>query len=390
MGSHTFEDPIPVGRTELDRERNAALLGGYDYARSVAGITGYGGQDLQRVVHLDRSQAAVRTRVGERGNYKAGMTLCPNGKLVLAVCRTPDREGRTFDIVVYESADQGLTWQEIATPGYPAKEPSLTVTADGAILLTAQHAEFRPGVENLGAWVARSVDGGHTWERSNLPRCAYPRNVVLEPDGTLLFLADAETPDQLILCRSRDHGVSWEQSRGEIPWAPETRSGFGEISVLRLDDGRLLAALRHSLPPHLGGDMERGARGHGFADTVLVESSDNGATWSTPRRLTGIGEVHVDLLRLADGRLLATYVNYHLPFGVCAIVSDDSGATWDVDHPVQLSCSAFGPSNNGWPVTLQFPGGSLLTSYAANAYPDDGPPTMVCEVVRWSLPSRTP
>ena len=388
MTSKTLQDPIPGGRTALDRERNADLLKGYDYDRSASGITGYAGQDLQRIVRLDRSQAAVRTRVGARGNYKAGMTLCPDGRLVLAVCRNPDGSGAMFDLIVYESADQGLTWQEIARPGYPVKEPSLIITADGAILLTAQHAEFRPGFENEGVWVARSEDGGRSWDRSELARSGYPKSVVVEPDGTLLFLTEAETRDELVLRRSRDHGRTWEQSRGQVSWDSENRSSFGEIALLRLDDGRLLAALRHSLPPHLGGDMNGGARGHGFADTVLTESSDNGATWSVPRPLTGIGEVHVDLLQLADGRLLATYVNYHLPFGACAIVSEDEGATWDADHPFQLSCSAFGPSNNGWPVTLQFPGGSLLTSYAANAYPDEGPPTMVCEVVRWSLPPK--
>ena len=384
--SDGFEDPIPGGGTALDRERNAALLRGYDYSKSAGGITGYGGQDLQRIARLDRSHAAVRTRVGERGNYKAGMTRGAEGALVLAVCRTPGREGRAWDIVVYESRDEGLTWKEIAIPGYAAKEPSLTTMADGGLLMIAQHAEFRPGKENLGALVARSMDGGHTWESCSLPGCGYPRNVVVEEDGTLLFLAEAEIPDELILCRSHDHGMNWEQSRGKLAWDPDKRAGFGEISVLRLDEGRLLAALRHFLPPGLGGDMSRGVRGHAFADTVLTESLDEGATWSTPRPLTNIGEVHTHLLQLADGRLLATYVNYHLPYGTCAIFSDDGGASWDIDHPFQLSCSAFGPTNNGWPVTVQLDDGSLLSAYAANAYPDD-PPSSVCEVVRWSLPA---
>ena len=385
MSWDTLEDPVPAGRTALDRERNAALLSGYDYSKSVAGITGYGGQDLQRVVRLDRSHAAVRTRVGGRGNYKAGMALCESGTLVLVVCRR-EEEDDVFDLFAYESTDQGLTWQETGDTGFQAKEPSLTVAADGAILMTAQHADFRPGADNVGAIVARSTDGGRTWVRCSLPRCGYPRNVLVESDGSLLFLARAETPDQIILCRSRDHGMNWEQSRGEITWDPGNRSGFSEISVVRLDDGRLLAGLRHRLPPGLGGDMPPCIRGHGFADTVLTESDNDGATWSTPRPLTNIGEVHVHLLRLADGRLLATYVNYHLPFGACAIVSNDGGADWDIDHPFQLSCAAFGPINNGWPVTLQLADGSLLTSYAANAYPNDPPPS-VCEVVRWTPPA---
>ena len=381
-----FEDPAPGGRTELDRQRNAALLSGYDYSKSMAGITGYSGQDLQRVARLDRSHTAVRTRVGERGNYKAGMTLCADGTLVLVVCRRVE-ERDNFVLVAYESTDHGLTWQEIADTGIEGKEPSLTVVGDGAILMTAQDSDFRPGSDNIGAIIARSTDGGCTWERSSLPRCAYPRNVLVDSDGTLLFLADGHTPDQILLCRSHDHGMTWEQSPGDIDWDADVRADFSEISVLRLDDGRLLAALRHYLPGGRVGDLAPNIRGHAFADTVLTESNDDGATWSKPRPLTNTAEVHTDLLQLTDGRLLATYVNYHLPYGACAVVSDDGGATWDVDHPFQLSCSAFGPANNGWPVTVQLDDGSLLTSYAANAYPNDGPPETVCEVVRWTLPT---
>jgi len=380
-----FEDPVPGGQTAVDRQRNAALLSGYDYSKSAGGITGYTGQDLQRVSRLDRSHPAVRTRVGERGNYKAGMALSDDGILALAVCRDPGLDGRTWDIVVYESGDEGQSWRQIAIPGYEAKEPSLTTTADGALLLTAQNADFQPGVRLDGVIVARSIDGGHTWNLCELDSCAYPRNVLVEDDGTLLFLSAAKTPDQLMLCRSTDHGMTWQQSDGQVSWDPDIQSRISEVSVARLTNGRLLAAMRHNLPPALGSDMGPGERGHAFADTVLTVSDDDGATWSAPQPLTRIAEVHANLLPLADGRLLATYVNYHLPFGVCAIVSDDHGATWDVDHPFQLSCADFWPTNNGWPATLQFNDGSLLTCYAANAYPDDAPHS-VCEVVRWELP----
>ena len=39
--------------------------------------------------------------------------------------------------------------------------------------------------------------------------------------------------------------------------------------------------------------------------------------------------MHAYLTELKDGRILATYSNYHLPFGVYAIVSRDGGRTWD-------------------------------------------------------------
>jgi hypothetical protein len=73
----------PVGASPIDQERNARLLNGYDYSKYTVAITGYNGQDLQRVGFVDW-QHAVRTRVTARGTYKAGMAQLPNGRLVLA------------------------------------------------------------------------------------------------------------------------------------------------------------------------------------------------------------------------------------------------------------------------------------------------------------------
>ncbi|MAE59728.1 MAG: hypothetical protein CMJ49_00055 [Planctomycetaceae bacterium] len=384
MNTHsTPHDPAPGGPTDLDRQRNADLLTGYDYNKTPGGITGYAGQDLQRIARLDLTHHAVRTRVGPPGNYKAAMTCLDDDTLVLAVCRQ-DPDDDLFKLFIYESNDRGLIWQQIAATNLAAKEPSLTRTADGAILLTAQHADFRPDSQNVGVIIARSTDAGRTWTRADIPPSQYPKNVCLDHDSSLLFLTVGPSPDQIILHRSTDHGQTWTQSTGHLDWDRDRRAKFAEIAILRLADRRLLAALRHYLPAHLNEDLNPTVRGHAFADTVLTESADNGATWSRPRPLTGIGEVHTDLLQLTDGRLLATYVNYHLPFGACAVVSNDNGDTWDTDHPYQLSCSSFWPANNGWPVTLQLEDQSLLTCYAANAYPND-PPAAVCEVVRWNL-----
>ena len=86
----------PVGRTPTDQQRNAELLSGYDYDAYVESLTGYTGQDLQRVGFV-RWEPAVRVRVGPRGSYKAGFTRLPDGILVLAVCRdnnAPDPAAR--------------------------------------------------------------------------------------------------------------------------------------------------------------------------------------------------------------------------------------------------------------------------------------------------------
>jgi len=393
-----FRDDVilGVGRTPEDRARNAELLAGFDHAKHPGGLTGYAGQDLQRVLRLDRTSAAVRTRVGPRGNYKAGMTKRDDGTIVLAVCRFgadyhSNPENRKLDIVVYESTDGGESWDEIARPPFFGKEPSLTATADGAVLLTAQYADYRPGAKPGGAMTARSTDGGRTWDCVNMiSEYRYPRNVVVEEDGTLLYLTSDTEMENLALFRSRDHGRTWDVCPAEVHWQAQERSTFAEISVIRLAGGRLLAAFRRRLPPGRSAGVSMQDRGHCFGSAVLTESEDDGRTWSPPRSFTDTGEVQVILLQLADGRLLATYTNYHLPFGVCAVVSEDDGASWDLDHPMQLSLSWTGPTGcHGWPVTLELDNGTLVTCYASNPYAGQDPPTVVCEAVRWRLPQRS-
>lgn len=385
--AHAHES-VPTGRTPEDQARNAALLSGYDYERYATALTGFSGQDLQRVGFVDW-QPAVRTRVGEPGNYKSGFALLADGRLLLAVCRDNNDEDPTkrhFDILVYESADTGLTWHEIGQalrPGRPpllGKEPSLTVLPDGAIVLTAQGGYFGPGARPEEQTLARSEDDGRTWELIPFDSTDYPRNLIVEADGSLLMIT-AERPDfhdegfgspHLQLRRSTDGGRSWSESQGHVDW---DWPGFGEVASLRLRDGRLLAALRRQLP---------GTVGEGFEDTVLTESTDDGATWATPWQLTTTAQVHAYLTELHDGRLLCTYSNYHVPFGVSAILSDDGGRTWDLDHTIRLATS--NGYYVGWPVTLELTPGDMITSYALTAYCEQPPNRFTSEVVRWGLP----
>ena len=371
----------PVGRTQADQKRNAALLSGYQYDAYVEALTGFTGQDLQRVGFI-QWEPAVRTRVGPRGNYKSGFARLPSGKLVLAVCRDnhdPSPTRRRFHIRVYESSDTGLTWREIGQTPLYGKEPSLTALPDGTLILTAQVFPV-PDARPPAHPIARSEDGGRTWEVSSREREDYPRNALVEPDGSVLILTAAR-PDwynegggspNLLLERSPDGGRTWTRSEGVINW---DWPGFGEVASIRLEDGRLLAALRRQIP---------GTRGEGFEDTVLTESTDDGRSWAEPWQLTSTAQVHAYLTELHDGRLLCTYSNYHVPFGVSAMLSADGGRTWDRDRTIRLSAS--NGYYVGWAVTLQLPDHSLITSYAATTYAEQPPDKFTSEVVRWRLP----
>ena len=381
-GPVSSQETQPVGQTKPDQQRTAELLKGYEYSKYPSGITGYTGQDRQQIV-FERRQRAIRVRIGTRGNYKAGITQLPNGKLVLATCRNnndPEPTKKRFLIHVFESADLGLTWKEINKTPLFGKEPSLTAMPNGTLVLSAQRGYFGPGSEvEKSINMARSSDGGRTWERYYLPGADYPRNMIVRQDGSLLFARALKSDwsgrgdgsPNLQLCRSQD-GKMWRFSEGSVDW---NYAAFGEVSAIQLKDGRLLAALRRQVP---------NTKGEGFEDTVITESSDDGAHWSKPRVIVNTAEVHVHLAELESGWILATYSNYHLPYGAYAILSKDGGKTWDRDHPIRLAASA--DLYVGWPVTLQLKDRSLLTAYALTAFLLQPPETTATEVVRWRLP----
>ena len=375
--------------TTEEAARNAPLLAGYDYDRYPSSITGFTGINLQRVF-VRRQAPAVRTRVGPRGNFKGAIARLSDGTLIAAACRRIDVHG-LFGVHVYRSADRGLTWREIGETTLLGKEMSLTALQDDSLLLTVESNAI-PG-NGTRMQYHRSSDGGRTWMTDFLDGLGKPRNVLVEADGSLLLVRplgsaylqrfyDAAgrdfTPNpHLELSRSRDGGRTWQSTTGRVAWSVST---FGEVSIARLPDGRLLASLRTNPP---------GTEGEGQQLTYLTASDDDGATWCEPWPMTNLAEVQVNLLVLRDGRLLATYTNYHLPFGVCAQTSDDGGRTWSFDAPIQLAVSA--DCYTGWPVTVELDDDELITCYMITAYLKEPPEATgvqrnVCEVVRWRLP----
>ena len=185
------------------------------------------------------------------------------------------------------------------------------------------------------------------------------------------------------ILRSVDSGRTWPERKEVKTWDSPARF-FCELFVLPLSDTHFLAATRvdgdiarqfAGAPPI---EVGKGAGGETDEAMVLMESHDGGVTWSDFRTFLGYSAVHVHMIKLQDGRLLAVYRRRFLPYGVGAVISADNGKTWDVAHPliVGVRPSCFG----GWPTSLQLRDGTILTTRAFMTWPD-----ALFEATRWEV-----
>lgn len=90
------------------------------------------------------------------------------------------------------------------------------------------------------------------------------------------------------------------------------------------------------------------------------DSYDGGKTW-TPMRLTNIWGYPPHLLELKNGWVLVVYGHRREPFSEKACISRDEGKTWDIENEIILS-EAFN-GDLGYPASIQFDDGSILTVY---------------------------
>ena len=299
-------------------------------------------------------------------------------------------------IKIVFSNDQGRSWSNplIAyESSYGVNDPALTVLKDGTLLLRfvalnvvktkdaykISQPIFSHRVEHelvstvVGNIVCKSNNEGKTWSYLCLSdpqdiQGGCSRDPILElPDSSLImpiYHGSPQRSEVASLIRSYDKGLTWQNSSiimSDDKGLNSQQQGknFSETSLLHFGDGFLLAMVRTDETFYTDGGEFVPVGGIGELSTAI--SMDAGLSWTYPRK-TGIYGTPGSLLRLNDGRILATYGYRKKPFGVRCCLSEDKGKTWLIDKEIIIREDA--PVwDCGYPFTIQFQNDELFTVY---------------------------
>ena len=348
-----------------------------------------------------------RIPLGKVDDYKPSIALLPTGELLLSMFsgRRLDNGKIAEQTVLYRSPDGGRTWSKREEPDIAGREPALSVTRTGAVLITAHLTA--PDVRNKNgythSYLHRSEDGGRTWTTTRVePQEFRPRtiglttrNVLPLADGTLILGVSEHIikNGKSFVWRSKDDGKTWsEQYEAVFDNVPKDYpyTLFGEAHLWQARTGRLYAILRvgagNTWP--LSGTKDPGNNDQSER-MIVYTSKDLGRTWSKVEDLGGYGQMYMSILDVGADRLLLTFTQRALapPLGVRAVLGrqQPDGFEFDMTQD-QIMLDTKTPrgvaSGGGFGPTVRLADGTLVTSYTYR----DSKNLKHAEVVRWRLP----
>lgn len=146
-------------------------------------------------------------------------------------------------VVVEQSKDDGISWQQIAKVPCPpfvyAQEPHVVECSNGRLVAMFRNEHPDPSQRYLGQ--AESDDGGRTWTTIHATAIwGYPPHLSRLSDGRLLLVYGHRRPPYgQRACLSADNGQTWD-TKHAIALVDAPDGDLGYPASVQLDDGTIL------------------------------------------------------------------------------------------------------------------------------------------------------
>jgi sialidase-1 len=223
-----------------------------------------------------------------------------------------------------------------------------TITALGATVLAIANVGVLPAAPNAPEFSDVFIAG-----KDGFPSIRIP-SVVVTKQGTVLAIAEGrarhadQANNKLILKRSTDGGRTWGAMHAIADDGPDCLNN--PCTVLDADTGHIFVMFQ-SYPAGFrerDGKIQPGLDGPAIVRNYVIDSDDDGVSWSKPRDVTRTTK-HAERVTIVasgpgigiqlrhgphQGRLLIPFNEG--PFGqwdVLSVLSDDHGATWKLGEP---------------------------------------------------------
>jgi sialidase-1 len=347
------------------------------------------------VYAMDSDEAIIAERlvVKDQGYFPVAQRLM-DGRIAVVLRGGAPHLGIAGRLDMVFSSDDGKNWSPprvVDDSPIDDRNPAFGQAADGSLVVsfwrTARYddkGKYSPNRTDkpVSTWTTRSVDGGKTWDRPteiDVREIGYGSpygKIIALPDRSLLMAVYGHQPrrageevksreDWSYLFHSTDHGVTWKL------YSTVASKRFNETSVLLLRSGRMIAAMRSSVPEQA---------------VWLSESTNLGKTWSEPIRLTPAKHHPADLIELTDGRVLLTIGKRTGALGVVALVSDSEGKFDWSKHTSLVADAANGDC--GYPSSVALSQDRALTFYYAVGRKEKADWRAHCGVVEHRIPAK--